>query len=87
VTLENSGWATLRCFGKTSDGRTRFAHSAPWHILMPEKPLHPSLEEINYLISRATTELERNRSVLRPEAISELEEALDAYLSIREKLP
>ena len=87
VTLENSGWVTLRCFGKTSDGRTRFAHSAPWHILMPEKPLHPSLEEINYLISRATTELERNRSILRPEAIGELEEALDAYLSIREKLP
>jgi hypothetical protein len=79
VTLDYSSWAAVRCFQKLPDGRERYAHTAPVHIDMPGRPLHPHRVETDYLIKRMKEEIERNRPVLKPDELKEYEEALAIY--------
>ena len=65
------------------DDRKRFAHTAPWHVKIPGKPLHPRPEETDYLIGRVKAEIERNRGVL-PEP-AEFKEALRIYQKMAAK--
>jgi peptidoglycan/xylan/chitin deacetylase (PgdA/CDA1 family) len=83
VPIRNSSWIALRCFGEPSPGRTRFAHTAPWHFRVPGAPLRPSMEEIDFLIHRVLAQIERSRDTLSAEAIAEYQEALRHYRDIK----
>jgi hypothetical protein len=80
--VEHSTWVAARCYVEGSDGRERFAHSAPIFIDVPGKPLRPKKPEVEYLISRVKGEIERNTGVLSDEAIAEYRAALAAYEEI-----
>jgi len=86
IPIEGSSWVAIRCFGEPEPGRTRFAHTAPWHFIHPEKPLLPSVEEIDFLIDRVASQIERSNETLPLEAIKEYEQAMQAYLDIKAKI-
>ncbi len=79
ITTEGSGWLAVRCWEERPGGRFRWAHTAPWHIEVPDKPLRPRAEEKAFLIERMRFEIERSRDRLPPEAQAENERALAAY--------
>lgn len=85
VEFDTTGWMCVRVFTKTSDGRFRFAHSAPWHVGFEGERVKPRKAEIDYLIGRVETEINRCRPVLSPSALSEFEEALAFYKAIRDQ--
>jgi hypothetical protein len=80
--LDESSWIVVRCFEDRSDKRVRFAHTAPFHIDVPGKPLRPRRVEVDYLIKRIETELARNADVLPAPALDEYREALRIYQDI-----
>ena len=82
--LDSSTWIAVRCYESAKEG-TRFAHTAPFFIDVPGRPLHPRREEIDYLIHRVETPLEWNQGVLREEALEEYRVALAAYRTIAER--
>jgi hypothetical protein len=51
----------------------------------PDKPLLPAKEEVDFLIHRVQTQIERSRDTLPKEAIAEYQKALNVYKSIRSK--
>lgn len=77
--LDSSTWLAVRCFERTEDGRLRFAHSAPFHVTVAGMPLRPAREEVEYLLSRVQSELDRHRGVLPESAIAEYEHAMEVY--------
>jgi hypothetical protein len=79
IPFPGSGWVAVRAFEDRPDGRIRFAHTAPWHIDVPDKPLRPRREEVEYLTGRVQAEIERNRGVLSAAELEEFELALEAY--------
>jgi hypothetical protein len=85
VDVKNTGWVCVRVFTKTPDGRFRFAHTAPWHVRRDGENVKPRKEEIEYLIGRCETEINRCRPVLSSEALAEFEEALSFYKGVRER--
>jgi hypothetical protein len=82
VRVASSTWLAARCFETLADGRERFAHSAPIFIDVEGKPLRPRRPEIEYLISRVKSEIERNAGVLSDEALAEFRAALESYQAI-----
>jgi hypothetical protein len=82
IEAHQSTWLAIRCFEELPDGRERFAHSAPIFIDVKDKPLRPRKAEVEYLISRVESQLERNKDVLSPEALGEFHEALARYREI-----
>jgi hypothetical protein len=82
LTLDQSSWITVRCFEDRPDKRVRFAHTAPFHIDIPERPLRPRRPEIEFLIKRIEDELARNGEVLPSPALEEYREALRIYKEI-----
>ena len=88
IELSNSSWVALRCFERHSNGRVRYAHTAPVHIAIAGKPLHPRRDETQFLIERVETELARNARVLSEDALSEYKRAAAAYREITtQKVP
>lgn len=85
IVLDESSWIAVRSFQKMPDGRIRFAHTAPWHIEVEDRPVRPRKEEVDYLISRVQSQIERNRTVLSEEALAEFEQALAVYRTIRKR--
>ncbi|MEZ5323998.1 MAG: CehA/McbA family metallohydrolase [Verrucomicrobiales bacterium] len=87
VDLSSSGWLAVRCWEAREGDRVRYAHTAPWHITIPGRPLKPRAEERDYLVMRVKNEIERSRDFLPEEAIVEYEEALNFYqeLTVREE--
>lgn len=79
---ESSGWLCLRCTEGRPDGRLRFAHSAPWRMDIPGKPLRPSALEREYLISRVRQEIVRSSGILPASAIAEYQDALRHFESL-----
>lgn len=79
VALDSSGWLCVRGFADRPDGRVRFAHTAPWWIEIPNRPLRPRREEKEYLIRRVTDEIARSREKLPPEALAEYTAALTRF--------
>lgn len=79
VDVRSSTWFVVRCYESLPDGRERFAHSAPIFIDVPGKPLRPKKAEVEYLISRVKSQIERSGSVLSRPAMDEYHEALAAY--------
>jgi len=82
IAVRGSGWVALRCITHTSEGRVRFAHTAPHWIEAPEHPLLPRREEIDFLIARVRTEYERSKDILPPAALEEYRRALETYEAI-----
>lgn len=85
VKVNLPGWFAVRCFENRPNGRTRFAHSAPWHFDFEGKQIAPRREQIDYLIQRVQDQIERSKSVLTEEAIAEYREALKAYQEIAKR--
>lgn len=79
--LDASSWIAVRCI-EQRDGRPRFAHTAPFHVEVPGKPLRPYRAEIDFLIERVETELKRNEGVLAEDALGEYRRGLEVYRAI-----
>jgi hypothetical protein len=86
VALTGSSWIAVRCWETRAGGRIRFAHSAPWFFDVPNAPLLPRLEEIDFLVQRVREQIERSSGVLPPEAIAEYRKALAIYEAIAERV-
>jgi hypothetical protein len=82
LTLVRSSWLAVRTFEDRPDNRARFAHTAPFHVEVPGKPLRPRKAEIEFLISRIEGELARHAGVLPEPALEEYREALGIYQRI-----
>jgi hypothetical protein len=82
VELTGSGWVAVRCWEPREGGRVRFAHTAPSFFTVPGEPLRPRKPEIEFLIERVQSEIERSSAVLPAEALAEYREALKAYQTI-----
>jgi hypothetical protein len=82
LTLDGSSWVVVRCFENRSDQRVRFAHSGPFHIDVPGKPLRPRKAEVEYLIKRVEDQIARSEKELPKAALDEYREALRAYQEI-----
>jgi len=79
ISVAESTWLTVRCFETSREGRVRFAHSSPTHIDVVGKPLRPRRAEVEYLVSRVQSELDRHQDVLEEPALAEYRAALAVY--------
>lgn len=80
VTVDHTSWIAVRCFVELpKDGRLRFAHTAPVHVNISERPLRPRQFETGFLLKSIETEIERNRGVLSDDELEEYEYALEVY--------
>ena len=82
--IDATSWVAVRCFENRPDGRVRFAHSGPFHIDVPGKPLRPRKEEVEYLVRRVEEQITRSAGVLPGPALDEYRAALRAYRAIAE---
>ena len=73
----------VRCYESLPKNRVRFAHTAPFHIEVPGKPLRPRAAEIDFLIRRVEEQIVRSKDVLPPAALDEYREALRVYQAVR----
>jgi hypothetical protein len=64
LTIESSSWLAVRCYESHPKGRVRFAHTAPFHIEIPGKPLRPRAAEIDFLIRRVEEQIARSKDIL-----------------------
>lgn len=78
--IDESSWLAVRCF--EDQKRIRFAHTAPFFIDIPDKPLRPRRAEIGFLVKRVEDELARHADVLPVAALDEYREALNLYREI-----
>lgn len=74
-----SGWFALRFWESHPDGRTRFAHSAPWYVEVDGRPVRPHAFEKEYLIGRMKDEIVRSEGVVSAAALAEYRSALAHY--------
>ncbi|HEX7898490.1 MAG TPA: hypothetical protein VF950_12065 [Planctomycetota bacterium] len=79
VAVDETSWVAVRAY----DGK-RFAHSAPWWIDVPGKPLRPRKQEVEYLLKRVEDQLARNTGVLSEPALDEYRGAAAAYRKLLE---
>jgi hypothetical protein len=85
VPVDRSSWIAVRSFQRGADRRVRFAHTAPWHVEVDEQPVRPRRREVEFLIRRMQSEIERSRDVLAPEALQEFRTALSRYQALAER--
>lgn len=83
VGITESGWALIRTWSDQSDGRKRFAHTAPWYFEVDQQPVRPPRIQIDYLLAQLERSLDQQRGILPPAAIAEFEQARDAYRLIQ----
>ncbi len=79
VTVRESSWYVVRCWEELPNGRLRFAHTAPFFVDVPGKPLRPRRDQVRYLIRRCEEEIARNKDVLSDAELAEYREALEFY--------
>ena len=82
IAFESCGWFCLRCTEDRPDGRLRFAHSAPWRMDVPDKPLCLSRQEKDYLVQRVQHEIVRSTGILPDSALAEYQAALRHFESL-----
>jgi hypothetical protein len=80
--LDSSSWIAIRCFEDRPDRRVRFAHTGPFHVEIPGKPLRPRKVEVEYLLRRVDEQVTRSADVLPEAALAEYREALRIYQAI-----
>jgi hypothetical protein len=77
---EESGWLAARCLGGASNtGGIPFAHTAPWHVEVANRPLRPRRREVQYFLERVEQEIERNQSILTREQLADYYQARDFW--------
>jgi hypothetical protein len=79
IRVETSSWIAVRAFTKQDGQKLRYAHSGPFFFEVPGKPLRPARKEVDYLVTRAETQLARSGGLLPPEAVKEYEQALHVF--------
>ncbi|KAA5538694.1 hypothetical protein FYK55_26640 [Roseiconus nitratireducens] len=79
----DSYWVAVRCFEKHPSGRVRFAHTNPVYMDIPDRPLIPRREQVDYLVNRVSKVMGELRGVLSDEALEEYGQAVEFY---RQKL-
>jgi len=82
--LDGSSWVAIRCFEDRPDHRVRFAHSGPFYVDVAGRPLRPRKGEVEYLIRRVDTQIQRSAGVIPEPALEEYRSALRAYRTIAE---
>ncbi len=80
--FDASGWMAVRCFEGRAAGRVRFAHSGPFYVEVPGKPLRPRRQEVEFLIRRVQDQITRSGGVLPAAAMAEYQKALAIYQEI-----
>jgi len=85
TTAGRTGWLALRAIERGEDGRRRFAHTAPWHVVVDDRPLVPRRAAAEYFAGQLERELERNRGVLFGEAFDEFVRAAAIYRELAER--
>ncbi len=83
IVFEESGWVALRCFEPHPGDKVRFAHTAPWHIDIEDRPLYPTPEQIAFLIERSETPRRQFEDLLSAEALAEFDQAAARYRAIQ----
>ena len=84
IDVRESCWIAVRAWTQGPNDRLRFAHTAPFHVDVAEKPLLPKEAEVRYLIDRVEDEIARHRGVLSKDALAEYESALATYRKLFE---
>jgi hypothetical protein len=82
--IDSMSWIAVRCFEDRPDGRVRFAHSGPFHVDVPGKPLRPRKEEVAYLVRRVEEQIKRSAGILPDDALDEYRAALRTYRALAE---
>ena len=82
VDWDVSGWIAIRCWEEREHGRFRFAHTAPWFVEAPDRPLRPRREETEFLVEQVEAEIARSSAVLSAAALDEFRRALEIYRSV-----
>lgn len=82
IDVATSLWIAIRCFERRPDGRSRFAHTAPFHVEVKGRPLQARKAEVDFLIKRMQKQIERNEGVLPEKALDEYRQALEIYQTI-----
>lgn len=80
--FQESSWLAVRCYSKTPEGRIRFAHTAPFYVDIPGKPLRPRRAEVAFLVRRTEEQIQRSKGVIPETAIAEYRKALAVYKKI-----
>ncbi|MBI1842190.1 MAG: polysaccharide deacetylase family protein [Verrucomicrobia bacterium] len=83
--VEGTSWAAWRCFESRAEGRFRFAHTAPWKIEIPGRPMAPRREEAEWLVSRVKEEIARSGAVAPEGLIEDYRAALRVYEEILQR--
>jgi hypothetical protein len=81
VSVDRSGWIALRTWEDRTDGRFRFAHTAPWWVEVQGSELKLRPEERDYLVQRTEAEIVRSKDVLSAAALAEYDVALKHWQS------
>lgn len=79
VTVRGTSWYAVRIWEELPNGRLRFAHTAPYFVDVPDKPLRPRRDQVRYLVQRCEEEIARNKDVLSDAELTEYREALEFY--------
>lgn len=82
IAPERSGWFAVRFWESSPDGQVRFAHTAPWYLEIPGRPMQLTSDEKDYLIDRMRQEMARSRGIVSPEAMEEYQRGLEFYQSL-----
>ncbi|MEO8270658.1 MAG: hypothetical protein ABI557_13125, partial [Aureliella sp.] len=89
VPCDASGWFALRCFEQPDEGAPKgkviLAHTNPVFVDATESVLRPRRRDVQYFLSRMTSELERNQGILDDEALAEFAEAKAIYEELLER--
>jgi hypothetical protein len=80
--ITSSAWIAVRSVQYSADRRVRFAHTAPWYVTIPDRPLRPRKRQTDFLIKQVRNSIARNRDVLPAEAQLEYQHALRIYEDI-----
>ena len=79
ASVSESSWIAVRCWAKTTERRPCFAHTAPSHIEIEGRPLRARRVEVEYLMKRASDQIDRSGDLLPEAARQEYSHALVVY--------
>lgn len=77
-----SAWLAWRCIEARAGGRIRFAHSAPWHLDIPDAPVVPRRVEAEWLVQRVQEEIKRSEGIAPTDLIEEYRKSLTFYQDV-----
>ncbi len=77
-------WLAVRAFEERPGGRLSFAHSGPFYVEFKDQMLLPRKEEMEFLLRRISSEIERSSEILPPASLDEYKKALEIYQKIAE---